>query len=203
RCAGWLGGCRYTESLASMMLDAAAPRAPRLVAAARTPSLNVRRLKLLQTPQPLMGLRDYLLIAVTAFAGAACAGYAAARPAASIVLDPARPQASAGQARPEWSRVAVPDTPAGAALEALLGAFNAGDSERLAAQLGAFTPQELEFDVPRSSGGLDLIALVVSEPLRIEFTSQDRADGTRRHGQLEIDARDRTRIATLEMHEVA
>src|SRR5690606_37299212 len=69
RCARWFGVEPYTERLASMMLDAAAPRAPRLVAAARTPNLNVRRLMLLQAPYPRMRRRDYLLIALTASIG--------------------------------------------------------------------------------------------------------------------------------------
>src|SRR5690606_28748014 len=109
--------------------------------------------------------------------------------------------AASGGSRPEWSRVVIPDTPAGNALEGLLDAFNAGDSERLAIQLGAFTPQELEFDVPRSSGGLELVAIVASDPTRIEYVAEDRVGRIRRRGELEVAAWDSSRIARLDVRQ--
>ena len=196
RCAGWIGRERYVERLASMMLDAVTPPAPRLLAHARTPNLNVRRLRLLEGTAPRLRLRDGVsIVLMTALAGGA-ATYALAKPAAQSGQDLA-----GGGSHPEWSRVVIPDTPAGRALEGLLDAFNAGDSERLAIQLGAFTPQELEFDVPRSSGGLELVAIVASDAMRIQYVAEDRVGRARRRGELEVAAWDASRIARLDVRQ--
>lgn len=196
RCAGWIGRERYVERLASMMLDAVAPPAPRLLAYARTPNLNVRRLRLLEAATPRFRPRDGLSIALTAALAGAAATYAVAKPAPVSEHD-----AAASESRPAWSRVVIPDTPAGNALEALLDAFNAGDSERLAIELGAFTPQEIEFDVPRSSGGLELVAIVVNDPMRIEYVAEDRVGRIRRRGELEVAEWDTNRIARLDVRQ--
>ncbi|HEX6993703.1 MAG TPA: M56 family metallopeptidase [Gammaproteobacteria bacterium] len=107
RCARWLGVEPYVERLAAMMLDAATSPPSRLLAHARTPSLNVQRLKLLQQPARRMRVRDHALVAI-----------------------------------------------------------------------------------------------VRSDPLRIEYVAEDRVGGTRRQGVLEVVERDTTRIARLEVREV-
>jgi bla regulator protein blaR1 len=64
-------------------------------------------------------------------------------------------------AQPAWSRVQIPSTPAGRALTALL-------------------------DLDAWSSGVELIYIVSSEPLRIEYVVENRVDETRRRGLLEV-----------------
>ena len=66
-----------------------------------------------------------------------------------------------GVAPPSWSRVAIPSTPAGKALTALL-------------ELDAW------------SSGVELVDIVSSEPLRIEYIVENGVDETRRLGRLEV-----------------
>lgn len=62
---------------------------------------------------------------------------------------------------PAWSRVPIPSTPAGQALTALL-------------------------DLDAWSSGVELVDIVSSEPLRIEYVVENRVDETRRRGLLEV-----------------
>src|SRR5262249_58425827 len=62
---------------------------------------------------------------------------------------------------PPWSRVEIPNTPAGKALTALL-------------ELDAW------------SSGVELVDIVSSEPLRIEYIVENGVDETRRLGRLEV-----------------
>jgi hypothetical protein len=79
--------------------------------------------------------------------------------------------------------VALPPTPAGRALDALLGAANAGDTEQLRESLGAYTPQELPLPFP--SGPVRVVDVLSSTPQSIEFVTQS-ADGTRHMGELAV-----------------
>jgi hypothetical protein len=127
-CTRYLGRQHYIGRLASMMLDAGSCESPNLVAAAASrPSLNVQRLRLLARTARVC-VRDYALLALFWGAGAFVAG-------CSLI--------EVSVARPAWSRVAIPDTPAGAALTVLLDGLNGGDLERVAGYLGAYTPQEV------------------------------------------------------------
>src|SRR5882672_7895696 len=70
-------------------------------------------------------------------------------------------QPQPGVATPAWSRVQIPGTPAGKALAALL-------------------------DLDAWSSGVELVDIVSSEPLRIEYVVENRVDETRRLGRLEV-----------------
>jgi hypothetical protein len=169
RSARCFGRRRYVEQLAAMMLDAEAARSPRLVATALCPSLNVLRVKLLKRRLRLRA-RDYALIGLLATAGATVA-------AAQVFESPDRP---------EWSRVTIPATPAGRALTTLLGAFNDGDLGLMSAYLGAYTPQEVDLPIFDWTSGLELLEVVNSERLRIEYVVKDNRSETRRLGTLEV-----------------
>jgi hypothetical protein len=170
RGARCLGRRQYIEHLAAMMLDAEGARSPRLAAAALRPSLNILRLELLKRRMRLR-VRDYVLIGLLATAGATVA-------AAQVFENP--------HARPKWSHVAIPATPAGRALATLLGAFNEGDLELMGTYLGAYTPQELNLPVFDWTSGLELLEVVNSEPLRIEYVVKDNDSEMRRFGTLEV-----------------
>ena len=98
---------------------------------------------------------------------------------------------------------AIPETAAGRVLERLLRAYNAGDTERLAELLGAFTPMEVAFRVPASSGGLDVIDILASAPMRIDYVARDRVGGAQRIGVLELDPHSPMRILRADIIDAA
>jgi hypothetical protein len=150
RCAGSLGAASYIERLAVMMLDTRGSAAPPLAAAARGHE-NVLRLELLSACERWRG-RDRVLLTALCALGAGIAWWQVAAPV---------PVASAGVAAPFWSRVAIPNTPAGRALTALL-------------------------DLDAWSSGVELVSIVHSEPLEIEYVVENRVDDTRRLGHLKV-----------------
>lgn len=169
-CVRHLGKQHYVEHLASMMLHAGPCESPSLVAAASRTSLNVLRLRLLGR-NARVRVRDYALAAFLSTVGASVAGYGLAE---------------ASAVRPAWSRVSIPDTPAGTALAVLLESLNGGDLERVGAYLGAYTPQEVTFDLYDWTEGLELIDIVSSARLSVEYLVQNRANETKRIGRLEV-----------------
>jgi uncharacterized membrane protein YhaH (DUF805 family) len=69
RCTAHFGKSLYVAELAALLLDDALP-APRLIATARSPSLNIQRLRLLDRPLRLRA-RDFALIAASTAIGTA------------------------------------------------------------------------------------------------------------------------------------
>jgi hypothetical protein len=195
-CAQWFGA-EYAERLAAMMLDASAIHSPRLAAHARNASLNVRRLQLLERGVRLRR-RDRMLIVLLSSGAAVTAAHGLIVP--RVPSGDGLPyEAQPEDARGASSRSTLPNTPAARALQELLDAYNAGDVERLGERLGAFTPQEIEFRVPPSTDALELVAITRAEGASIEFVVRGLPQGIRRAGMLEIDIRDETRIARVEM----
>lgn len=187
RCIATLGRRDYVGRLAAMMLEAGdSASTPSLAPAARRPSLNVRRLKLLDAT-PRLRPRDYAVLAFFCVAATAAA-------AAQVVEAPG--------ARPDWSRVSIPATPAGRALAALLGAFNDGDLESVGAYLGAYTPQEVRLDLYDWTSGLELVDIVESEPLSIEYLVKAKEGGARKVGRLEVAASEPIRVMDSELSAV-
>jgi beta-lactamase regulating signal transducer with metallopeptidase domain len=171
---------RYVTELASLLL-ADAEAAPRLLATAHAPSLNVQRLHLLRT-QLRMRTRDFLVVAAlgTSAAATAMTQIVERRPPAPAPY-PVSPPLIVGDD-------ALPSTPAGAALALLLHAANAGDSELIDDLLGAYTPQELPAPLPRGAGELRVVEVLRNEPLRIEYVVENRSTGARHRGELAVDA---------------
>lgn len=167
RCAERLGHAHYIGHLAALMLDAAGRPAP-LVAAARGARFDVQRLKLLSRPT-VLGARGRALLLALAAAGAVFVVGQVVVPAA-----------------PGWSRVAIPATPAGHALTALLDAYDAGDTLQLARYLGAYTPQEIAWPLAGYTEGVEVVEIVASEPRRIEYLVRDVRDGSLGVGRLEL-----------------
>ncbi|HEX5047274.1 MAG TPA: M56 family metallopeptidase [Gammaproteobacteria bacterium] len=148
RCGDSLGTSHYIERLASMMLDRGVRASPRLAAAARGRE-NLLRLELLSRPSRWRARDRALLVALCAF-GVCIMGWRVSEALPSPLI-----------AQPSWSRVAIPDTPAGKALVALL-------------------------DLDAWSSGVELVDIVRSEPLRIEYIVENGVDETRRLGRLEV-----------------
>ena len=102
---------------------------------------------------------------------------------AAALTPQASPQAPA-QAQP-----AIPDTPAGRTFKAWLEAFNSGDRAQLDAYFHKYDPgkpvdQEMHFR--GMTGGFDLLQIVKSEPLRLEFLVKERRSETTAIGKLEV-----------------
>lgn len=161
---------RYAAELASMLLAGAAPTS-RLIATARTPNLDVLRLRLLGTDLRLR-VHDVALLAAIGAVGAATATASVVEPVRSLAAEPA---------------FALPDTPAGAALATLIRATNTGDSDVLTDLLGAYTPQELPLPLPRDLGEVRVVDVLRSEPLRIEYVVESRG-GVRHVGEIALSA---------------
>jgi hypothetical protein len=152
-----------------MMLDAGSDSA-RLVAAARRSSLDVQRLRLLHGKICLRA-RDCALIGVLFSAGLLLTGF-------QLSESPL--------AKPRWSHVGIPATPAGKALAAVIDAFNAGDVELMNIYLGAYTPQEVSLRLDGRAGRLELLDIVSSEPLSIEYLVRGERDEATRIGRLDV-----------------
>lgn len=166
RCAAQIGRASYAARLAALLLAATAPM-PRLVATAG--SLDVQRLKLLGEPLALRA-RDLALLAAFVLSGATAAA------AAVVERTPSEAAAPPG--------IALPDTPAGRALSALLGAANGGNTELLVELLGAYTPQELPMPLP-SSPRVRIVELRDSSPHHVEYVVENAA-GERYVGGLSV-----------------
>lgn len=166
RCAAHIGKARYAAQLAALLLDATAP--PSLVATAGAGNLDVQRLRLLGERLRLRR-RDVAALAALAASGAVTA--------AAAVIEHAPAEA-------EPPGIALPATPAGHALAALIGAANDGNSELLVELLGAYTPQELPMPLP-TSASVRIVELLHSRPLHIEYVVES-ASGARHVGELSV-----------------
>src|SRR5437667_8624211 len=84
---------------------------------------------------------------------------------------------------------AIPDTPAGHTFKAWLDAFNSGDRAQLDAYFHKYDPgkpvdQEMHFR--GMTGGFDLLQIVKSEPLRLEFLVKEHRTDTTSVGMWEL-----------------
>ena len=105
--------------------------------------------------------------------------------------------ALATQATPQ-APPAIPDTPAGRTFKAWLEAFNSGDRAQLDAYFHKYDPgkpvdQDMHFR--GMTGGFDLLQIVKSEPLRLEFLVKERRSETTAIGKLEVKDGDPAQVA--------
>jgi peptidase S41-like protein len=90
---------------------------------------------------------------------------------------------------PAQAQPTIPDTPASHTLKVWLAAFNSGDRAQLDAYLHKYDPaksldQEMQFR--GMTGGFELLQIVKSEPLHIEFLVKERRGDTKAIGKLEV-----------------
>jgi retinol-binding protein 3 len=84
---------------------------------------------------------------------------------------------------------AIPDTPAGRALQAWLDAFNSGDRGRLESYITKYEPAksvDSELSFRNQTGGFELIKISNSDRLRIEFQVKEKASPTNAVGRIEV-----------------
>jgi hypothetical protein len=84
---------------------------------------------------------------------------------------------------------ALPDTTAGRVLQAWLDAFNSGDRARLEAYLTKYEPTKTvdsELNFRNQTGGFELVRILNSDRLRIEFQVKEKAGPTHAVGKIEV-----------------
>lgn len=83
----------------------------------------------------------------------------------------------------------IPDTPAGRTLQAWLEAFNSGDRARLEAYITKYEPAKSvdnQLSFRNNTGGFDLVRILSSDRLRIEFQVKEKASPTNAVGKLAV-----------------
>jgi hypothetical protein len=89
-----------------------------------------------------------------------------------------------------WPQAAaVPETPAGHALQAWLDAFNSGDRARIQTYLAKYEPTKAvdgTIGFRDQTGGFDLLGIDKSERLHIEFRVKEKASPTIALGKIEV-----------------
>jgi hypothetical protein len=176
RCTAQVDKQGYIRDLALLMLADAA-ETPRFCATARAGSLDVQRLRLLDTTLRVRA-GDVALLATFASVGFATA--------AAAVLERAAPIRSSAPVHLEAPSDVLPATPAGRVLATLVRAANGGDTERVNEMLGAYTPQEVALPLPQASGGARIVDVLRSEALRIEYVVESLDTGTRYVGTIAV-----------------
>ena len=84
---------------------------------------------------------------------------------------------------------AIPDTPAGRALQAWLDAFNSGDRGRIQAYLAKYEPArpvEGEVNFRNQTGGFELLSIDTNDRLHIEFRVKEKNGPTTAVGKITV-----------------
>src|SRR5260370_33990934 len=100
---------------------------------------------------------------------------------------------------------AIPDTPAGHTLKAWLEAFDSGDRASLDAYLQKYDPGkplDREMQFRGMTGGFDLLQIVKSEPLHLEFLLKGRSDGITAFGKLQVRQGDPSQVASFALRAI-
>jgi hypothetical protein len=101
---------------------------------------------------------------------------------------------------PAGAQPTIPDIPAGRTFKAWLEAFNSGDRALLDAYLHKYDPSKSldnEMQFRGMTGGFNLLQIVKSEPLRLEFLVKGRGDETTAFGELEVEDGDPARVTNF------
>jgi len=84
----------------------------------------------------------------------------------------------------------IPDTPAGRTLRAWLEAFNSGDRGQLEAYFTKFDPTKtqwkMDLNFRNNTGGFELVRIITSDRLRIEFQVKEKASATNAVGRIVV-----------------
>ncbi len=97
---------------------------------------------------------------------------------------------------------AIPDSPAGRTLQAWLDAFNSGDRGRLEAYLKKYEPTksvDSELNFRNQTGGFEMVRIIQSDRLRIEFQVKEKAGPTSAVGKIEVKDADPAVVARFSL----
>jgi hypothetical protein len=87
------------------------------------------------------------------------------------------------------AQTTIPDTPSGRTLKAWLAAFNSGDRALMEAYYKKYDPSKSVDDEKRfrdMTGGFDLLKILKSEPLHLEFLVKEKRGDTQAIGKIEV-----------------
>ncbi len=87
------------------------------------------------------------------------------------------------------AQTTIPDTPAGRTLKAWFAAFNSGDRELMDAYYKKYDPSKTVDDEKRfrdMTGGFDLLKILKSEPLHVEFLVKEKRSDTQAIGKIDV-----------------
>ncbi len=96
----------------------------------------------------------------------------------------------------------IPDTPAGRTLQAALDAFNSGDRGRLEAYIKKYDPErsvDADLNIRHQTGGFELVRIIQSDRLRIEFQVKAKAGPTNVVGKLVVKDADPAMVVRLSL----
>ena len=88
-----------------------------------------------------------------------------------------------------WPQAPIPDGPAGRTLKAWLEAFNSGDQAQMEAYCHKYEPKQSAsrmMSFRNMTGGFDLLQILKSERLNVEFLVKERNSDIRALGSLEV-----------------
>jgi hypothetical protein len=111
----------------------------------------------------------------------------------------AQQNVSATQSLPQ---PAIPDTPAGRTLKAWLEAFNSGDRRQIDAYDHKYDPSKSaddEMGFRSMTGGFQLLEIVKSEPLHVEFLVKERSSETRAIGKMDVKGGDPATVISFDL----
>src|SRR6266852_7169457 len=94
----------------------------------------------------------------------------------------------------------IPETPAGRTFKAWFEAFNSGDRAQLDAYFHKYDPSKSldnEMQFRGMTGGFDLLQIVKSEPLHLEFLVKERGGETTAFGKLEVKDGDPAQVTSF------
>jgi ketosteroid isomerase-like protein len=103
-------------------------------------------------------------------------------------------------AQPKSPPPAIPDTPAGHTLKAWLEAFNSADEAQVKEYVTKYkhpNPPGAMLAFRKQTGGFDLVSIVKSERLHIEFMVQEKGGTTRALGKLDVKDGDPAEVADV------
>lgn len=88
-----------------------------------------------------------------------------------------------------WPQTTIPDGPAGQTLKAWLEAFNSGDKAQMEAYCHKYDPKESTdrmMSFRNMTGGFELLQILKSERLHVEFLVKERNSDTKAIGSLDV-----------------
>lgn len=100
---------------------------------------------------------------------------------------------------------AIPQTPAGRALQAWLEAFNSGERDRIAAYHASYEPdgstdQTMAFRT--QTGGFELVRVDESERLHVEFVVKEKGSPTQAVGRIEVEDAEPAKIVAFSLRAI-
>jgi hypothetical protein len=100
-----------------------------------------------------------------------------------------RTTASAQSASAPTAPVPIPESRVGRVVKAWLDAFNSGDSATIAAYAATYQPQvpaQGWLQLRRNVGGIDIVKILVNQPLHLEFLAKERGSDSYSRGTIDV-----------------